>query len=182
MMGEVRVWNVVTGELAAAWTTPDFTSWGIIKSHHYIGGIFSLNFAPGGNEILACGMGSMRDPMAGNGKQLWQRFAWREKPPRKSGEISESDQGSGLQETLDFHPAHPIFVMAGRLAQGQWNTALFGAEGKLLHSLDAKMRVTAARFSANGEKLFLAGAVGQERKKGGVSPAFGRLKIYDCVV
>ena len=179
MMGEIRVWELGTQRLISTWTTPDFTSWGIIKSHHYIGGIFSLCFTPDGEELLACGMGPMTDPMAGNGKQTWQRFAWRENPVRKTGQILESEGGNGLMEILAFHPAARHFLMAGKLAQGKWNVALFDASsGKLAHALDTKMRVTDAKFTSGGERLVLAGAVGQERKKDGKYPEFGRLKIY----
>ena len=31
-------------------------------------------------------MGSTRDPAAGNGKQLWQRFDWRANPAKKLDE------------------------------------------------------------------------------------------------
>src|ERR1051326_7306070 len=105
---------------AAAWTTPDFTSWGIIKSHHYIGGIFDLVFSPDGRDVLVCGMGPMADPMAGNGKQTWQRFAWRDaagkvqNPPRKAAEIGESDAGRGLMEVIRFHPHGKSFLTAGK--------------------------------------------------------------------
>jgi hypothetical protein len=179
MMGEVRVWELATQRLVAQWTTPDFTSWGLIKSHHYIGGIFSMTFTPGSEELLVCGMGPMTDPMAGNGKQTWQRFAWRENPVHKTGEITDSERGNGLMETVLFHPDGDLFIMAGRLAQGKWNTALFsGSSGKLVHSLDTKMRVTGAQFTANGKRLLLSGAVGQERKKDGKYPEFGRLKVF----
>ncbi len=181
MMGEVRVWDLISGQLGASWTTPDFTSWGIIKSHHYCGGIFAMTFSPNGTELLLAGMGPMKDPMAGNGKQTWQRFAWRETPPRKSGEIEDSERGNGLMEAITFHPSGKFFAMAGRLAQGKWNVALFDAEsGKLIESLDTKMRVTDAVFSADGKRLYLAGAVGQEKKKDGKYAEFGRLKPYSC--
>ena len=98
MMGDIRVYDLEKGKQAAVCTTPDFTSWGIIKSHHYIGGIFALAFSPDSNDIFAAGMGSMTDPMAGNGKQKWQRFAWREN--KKVGEMSDGDRGNGLMETL----------------------------------------------------------------------------------
>lgn len=182
MMGEVRVWDLVEGKQVASWTTPSFTSWGIIKSHHYIGGIFGMTFAPDGNELLVCGMGPMHDPMAGNGKQTWERFAWRETPPRKTTEIS-GERGNGLMETITFHPGGQHFVMAGRLAQGKWNTALFDSpKGPLVHSLDTKMRVTRAVFSADGQRLALGGATGQEKKKDGKYPPFGRVKLYSCAV
>lgn len=183
MMGEIRVWNLKSGQQAAAWTTPDFTSWGIIKSHHYVGGIFGLAFTPDNAELLACGMGPMNDPMAGNGKQTWQRFAWRENPPRKTSQIQESDNGNGLMETISFHPAGKFFVMAGRLAQGKWNAAFFDVTtGHLLHSADTKMRVVDSVFLKEGTQLLLAGAGGQEKKKDGKYPEFGRLKLYKVLV
>ncbi|MBI4663516.1 MAG: hypothetical protein HY735_32345 [Verrucomicrobia bacterium] len=183
MMGEVRIWDLKDEKLVAVWTTPDFTSWGIIKSHHYVGGIFSMAFTPDGNELLVCGMGPMRDPMAGNGKQTWQRFAWREHPPRKTGEIDEGERGNGLMETIGFHPSRRCFFMGGRMAQGKWNAAMFdAASGKLVQSLDAKMRVTDATFCAGDSRLFLAGAVGQQRKKDGKHIEFGRVKVFRCEV
>ena len=78
-MGEVRVWDLRAkpgGPPAAQWTSPDFTSWGSVKSHHYCGGIYSLAFAPDGQSLLGCGMGPTTDPMAGNGKMTWQRWDW----------------------------------------------------------------------------------------------------------
>jgi hypothetical protein len=71
-------WKAV--RLIREWNTPDFTSWGIIKSHHYIGGIFDFSFSPDGSRLITCGMGPMRDPMAGNGKQTWQEFDWKPMP------------------------------------------------------------------------------------------------------
>ncbi len=182
LMGEVRVWSVETGKQVATWTTPDFTCWGIIKSHHYVGGIFDLTFSHDGKELLVCGMGPMIDPMAGNGKQTWQRFAWQETPPRKLAEIRESDAGHGLMEAVRFHPDPEMktFVMAGRLAQGQWNTALFDTNsGHLVHSLNAKMRVMDVVWLNKGAQLAVAGATGQDRKKNGRCPDFGHIKLFD---
>ena len=181
MMGEVRVWDLQTGRQEAVWTTPDFTSWGIIKSHHYIGGIFDLTFSPEGKELLVCGMGPMPDPMAGNGKQTWQRFAWTESPPRKVAEIREGDTGRGLMEVVRFHPDNKTFLMAGRLAQGKWNAGLFdAASGHLLYTLDTKMRITDAAWLNGGTQLALSGATGQERKKNGHCPDFGHIKLFDA--
>ena len=62
MMGEVRVWNlqaIADGKPAAQWTSPDFTSWGTTKTHHYCGGIYGLAFSPDGSALLGCGMGPM---------------------------------------------------------------------------------------------------------------------------
>lgn len=179
LMGEVRVWDTTTGRQLASFTTSSFTGWGIIKGHYYTGGIYAMRFMPGGDDLLVCGMGSTRDPAAGNGKQLWQRFAWRENPARKVAEAKEDEIGRGLMEALAFHPTAKYFAMAGRLFNGKWNTALFdAADGGLLHALDSKMRVTHAAFRSDGAQLFLAGTTDQGRKKDGKVPESGRIKVY----
>lgn len=179
LMGEVRVWETDSGKQMAEFTTPSFTGWGIIKGHYYTGGIYAMRFSPDGSELLVCGMGSTRDPAAGNGKQLWQRFVWRESPARKIAEAKDDEIGRGLMEALAYHPAAGYFAMAGRLFNGKWNTALFDiASGGLLHALDAKMRVTHVAFRADGTQLFLAGTTDQGRKKDGKVPESGRIKIY----
>jgi hypothetical protein len=176
-MGEIRVWEIATGKLASQWTTPDLTSWGIVKSHHYLGGVFAMTFHPEAEELYLCGMGPMRDPMAGNGVQRWQRFAWRE--GKKLDETHEGESGQGLMEALAFHPSRKYFVMAGRLFQGQWNLAFFETStGKNLHALDAKHRITDARFTADGSRLLLAKAKQQEKKKDGQWPPYGGIEIH----
>jgi hypothetical protein len=183
LMGEVRVWDMASGKQAAAWTTPDFTCWGIIKSHCYIGGIFDMCFSATGDELLVTGMGPMVDPMAGNGKQTWQRFAWKESPPRKAAEIAERDAGHGLMEVVRRHPSLPVFLMAGRLAQGKWNTAVFeSTSGRLAASRDTEMRVTDAAWMHGGAQLALSGATSQERKKGGRCPDFGHIKLFNLTL
>jgi len=180
LMGEVRVWDLQTGTQSAAWTTGAFTSWGIIKSHCYIGGIFALAFTPDSNALLLAGMGPMTDPMAGNGKQLWQRFAWRESPPRKLDETRASESGEGLMETLAVHPGGKHFAMAGRLRGGAWNTALFNlADGSLLHSFKTDTRITRAVFAADGKRLLLGGTQRQPGFKDGKIPAFGHVDVYE---
>jgi len=182
LMGEVRVWETATGKQVSQWTTPDLTSWGIIKSHHYLGGVFAMMFNATGDELYICGMGPMRDPMAGNGVQRWQRFAWRD--GRKLDETHDGESGHGLMEALAFHPSNKFFVMAGRLFQGKWNLAFFDtATGKNLHALDAKHRITDAIFTADGSRLLLAKAKGQEKKnKEGVWPDYGLVEIHSVKV
>jgi WD40 repeat protein len=181
LVGEIRVWELSTGKELARWSTPAFTSWGIIKSHCFQGGIYSLAFSPDSEHLIACGMGPMRDPMAGNGKQTWQRFAWRRAGAPKVAEIHDGDHGGGHPETLAYHPSHDFFVMAGRLAQGKWNVGFFEEKsGALIQSLDTKCRLTKAVFSPDGSTLFLAGAVAQPNKfaKDGNYPSFGRIFSY----
>jgi WD40 repeat protein len=181
LMGEVRVWDLSSGKQVAAFTSPDFTSWGTVKSHCYQGGIYALAFAPDGdNDLILAGMGPMRDPMAGNGKQTWQRYAWRQSPPKKLDQIHDGDHGNGHPESLVFHPSGRSFVMAGRLAQGKWNVGIFDAStGNLTDSLDTKGRIVQAVFSHDGKRLFLAGAVGQGKPKDGAYPDYGRIFVCD---
>lgn len=177
LMGEVRVWALETGKEVSQWTTPSFTGWGIIKGHYFTGGVFSLAFGPGDEALYLAGMGSTRDPAAGNGKQLWEAFDFRASPPVKTGAMGES--GSGLMESLTFHPSGDWFVMGGRLESGQWNVACFEtAGGSLQHALDLKARVSKAAFDAEGKTLYLAGGVGQEKPVDGKSPPFGRIGIF----
>ena len=71
LMGEVRVWNVASGDMVSNWEDRSLHGWGIIKGHYYTGGVFSLAFVPDDSELYLSGMGTTRDPAAGNGKQLW---------------------------------------------------------------------------------------------------------------
>src|SRR5439155_3094181 len=104
MMGEIGVWDLDSGKRVALIATPDFTSWGIIKSPHYCGGIYGLAFAPDGASLLCRGMGQMTDPMAGNGKMTWQRWDWQAPSPKQIDQIRDGDGGAGLMETLCFAP------------------------------------------------------------------------------
>lgn len=61
LMGDIAVWDVESGKQLAGWRTKEFTSWGIIKSHCYIGGIYAIAFAPDSETLLVAGMGDMRD-------------------------------------------------------------------------------------------------------------------------
>ncbi len=180
LMGEVRVWDWPSHHDAkpvAQWTSPDFTSWGTIKSHHYSGGIYGLAFSPDGKTLLGCGMGPMADPMAGNGKMTWQRWDWRK--GQKIDQIKDGQHGFGLMETLAWHPDGKHFIMAGRQAQGTWNAAIFDAtDGSLVESLDTKMRITHAGFTPHGKTLIMSGATGQPKPKDDVWPSWGRVQTY----
>jgi WD40 repeat protein len=179
ILGEVRIWdlrNPADGRPAAAFTSPDFTSMGTIKTHHPCGGIFGMSFSPDGQTLAVCGMGPMNDPMAGNGKMTWQRWDWQRS--EKRDQIKDGQQGNGLMETIAWMPDASHFLMAGRQAQGTWNAALFSAEdGSLVHSLDTKNRVTRACFSADGKTVVLAAAHSQPQRKNGQWPEWGKVQI-----
>jgi WD40 repeat protein len=184
MLGEVRVWDLTAGDIAkpvSQWNCPDFTSWGTIKTHHYCGGIHGLAFSPDGESLLGCGMGPMVDPMAGNGKMTWIRWAWRK--GERADRIRDDDQGAGLMESVAWRPDGGAFVMAGRQAQGTWNAAIFNAaDGKLVCSVDTKKRITHARFSSDGGRLVLAGAKGQPAREKGKWPDWGRIQTYSLEI
>ncbi len=178
LMGQIRIWDVAGNKLVSDWETGEFTGWGIIKGHYYTGGIYSLRFSQDGEALYLVGMGSTRDPAAGNGRQMWQKWDWRQ--GTKLLETSGKDSGQGLMEWMEFHPSGAWFVMVGRLQSGNWNVALFDSKtGELLHSLNTKNRVTRAQFSVDGTWLFLAGMVSQGGLKDGKFRDYGRLGIYE---
>ncbi len=187
LMGDAIIVEVATGDVVGRWSTSDFTAFGIIKSHCQIGGIYAATFAHN-HDLLVGGMGPMRDPMAGNGKQRWQRIRWRngqttapsadaEQVTAEKVAASKDEQaGEGLMETLAMHPGGQYFVMAGRLRGGSWNVGLFELEsGDLVHSFKNGIRVTKARFSEDGQYLYLAGAKKQSAK---ADKAFGVIDVH----
>ena len=182
LMGEVRVFDVQTGDLKSTFTTNDFTSWGIIKSHSYIGGIFAIQFTPDGSELLLTGMGQMSDPMAGNGRQLWQRWGWSSSEPKMIDQTHPGESGEGLMETIAIHPSGEHFLIAGRLRGGNWNVGVFNLnEGNLIAELKTGYRVTKAIYTPDGNRLVLFGTQGQPSKVGddGKFPNFGRVAVFE---
>jgi len=184
LMGDVVVWDTASGAELARWNTPSFTGWGVIKGHYYTGGIFSLAPTPNGDEWLLAGMGSTTDPAAGNGRQLWQRFAWKESPARRVDETHDGESGQGLMETLAFDPSGRVFAIGGRTAKGNWNVAFFAAaSGAIAGSFASGHRVTRLVWRPEGDRVFLAGAVGQgKRLDDGSYAPFGRIQIRDVTL
>jgi len=182
LMGEVRVWDCQTGELAGSFTTPDFTSWGIIKSHCYLGGIFAIRFTPDDSAVIVCGMGDMRDPMAGNGRQLWQKWSWKDSSAEKLDETHAGESGEGLMETLAIDPIGRCFGMGGRLRGGDWNVALFDlTHGNRIATIKSGYRVTDMFFTPAGSQVVVVGTQGQPGKSDdGKFANFGRVEVYDA--
>lgn len=178
LMGEVILWDLEQdGKEIARLKTPDFTGWGIIKGHYYTGGVFALHFAPDDQSLYLAGMGSTTDPAAGNGKQLWQKFTWKD-GPKKEGAAADGEIGQGLMETLAFHPGGRFFAMAGRLFKGNWNAALFDHEnGSKLHEQNVGFRISASTFTPDGKHLYLGGGVNQGRPS--ENKKWGRIVIYE---
>lgn len=181
-LGDVHIWDVENGKQVASFNTPDFTTWGIKKSHFFAGGITASAFTLDGKDLLLAGQGEMTKPIASNGQQLWQRFAWTEKPARKADEVHEGQSGLGLMETLAVHPSGSCFLMAGRLNSGDWNAALFDRNtGGILHSISTKTRIADSVFSSDGSTLFLAGMTGQG-KGNKLSNDYGTIDVCKVVV
>lgn len=178
IMGEVRVWDMRhTASPACVFQSPDFTSWGSIKTHHHCGGIFGMSFSPDGETLALCGMGPMGDPMAGNGKMTWQRWDWRK--GEKRDQIKDGQHGKGLMESIAWMPDGSHFLMAGRQAQGTWNAALFSAaDGSLVHSVDTANRITQARFGADGKSVVVSAAHAQPQRKNGQWPEWGKIQLF----
>ncbi len=182
LMGEVRVWDLNSGKIHTTWNTPSFTGWGIIKGHYYTGGVFSMEFSPDDNSIYLAGMGSTRDPAAGNGKQLWEEFSWRDQamPPKKKRSALDGEIGQGLMESLSFHPSGDFFVMAGRMFKGNWNIALFDADkGNLLCSQNSGIRCSDITFSEDGTKFYVGGGKSQGKKKDDKFSPWGRIQEFE---
>jgi hypothetical protein len=179
-MGEVRIWHIasaVDGKPSAQWKSPDFTSWGTTKTHHYCGGIYGLAFSPDGEVLLCCGMGPMGTPWRGmendvaavglaQGRALGSNQGW---PAwiRIDGKRGLASSGDALRH-------------GRRQAQGTWNAAVFSAlDGALVTSVDSKKRITHARFIAEGNALIISGATGQgtqSRVFGPTGAEFRRIK------
>jgi len=182
LMGEVRVWDLSSGKMYTSWNTPSFTGWGIIKGHYYTGGIFSIEFSPDDNSIYLAGMGSTRDPAAGNGKQLWEEFSWKDQgmPPKMKRSALDSEIGQGLMEILSFHPDGAFFVMAGRMFKGNWNIALFDADkGNILCSQNSGIRCSDILFSEDGTKFYIGGGKSQGKKKVDGFGSWGRIQGFE---
>ena len=185
LMGEVRVWDLTNGEMVSKWRTDNFTGWGIIKGHYYTGGIFSIEFSPDDSSIYIAGMGSTRDPAAGNGKQLWEKYSWKpiEDDPKLLSSALDSEIGQGLMEVIKFHPSRKFFLMAGRMFKGNWNTALFDAnKGIILCSQDSGMRCSDAVFNKDGTRLYIAGGKSQSKKIKEGSGSWGRVLEYEVSI
>ena len=70
--------------------------------------------------------------------------------------------------------------MAGKLAQGTWNIALFdSASGGKIHSIDSKIRVTDCVWMPDATTVAFSGATGQGKKTAdGRYPDFGHIQLY----
>jgi hypothetical protein len=116
--------------------------------------------------------------MAGNGKQLWQRWDWQSS--KLILQTNDKQSGEGLMEALVLHPSGTSFLMGGRLRGGEWNAALFDlASGERIGTIKSGYRITQMLFN-DQEKLIVVGGQGQPSKSDeGKFPDFGRVEIYE---
>lgn len=167
LMGDVCVWDLTVGENAPnrepdwKWQTPDFTAFGVIKSHCQVGGIYAVTFTPDSQQVIVAGMGPMVDPMAGNGRQRWQKFSLAEGQSEQKTQSKDDQVGEGLMEALAMHSGGERFLMSGRLRGGAFNTGVFSLiTGDLMYGFKTDSRVTQARFLAD-QRILLAGTLSQ---------------------
>ncbi|MDP1562737.1 MAG: hypothetical protein Q8M16_15275 [Pirellulaceae bacterium] len=184
LMGDICVWDLSGPGGANAtnrapdwsWQTSDFTAFGVIKSHCQVGGIFAITFSPDGQQVIVAGMGPMVDPMAGNGRQRWQRFSLVPGQANEKWQSKDDQVGEGLMEALAINLTDGTFAMSGRLRGGTFNTAVFSLEnGDLIHGFKTDSRVTKARFLRDGRTMLLGGALSQSADAG---HRFGVVDIF----
>jgi WD40 repeat protein len=185
LMGDVQVWDLTKASIHEAattrppdwsWNTPDFTAFGVIKSHCQVGGIYAIAFTSDGQSVIVAGMGPMVDPMAGNGRQRWQRFSLVPGQADQKWQSKDEQLGEGLMETLAVHPMDGTFAMSGRLRGGAFNTGLFSVDsGDLIYGFKTDSRVTKARFLSDGRTMILAGALSQSADAG---HRFGVIDVF----
>lgn len=175
LMGDIQVWdlsqdsdpNVTNRPPDWSWHTPDFTAFGVIKSHCQVGGIYAITFSPDGQYVIVAGIGPMVDPMAGNGRQRWQQFSLADGMTDFKRQSKDDQVGEGLMEALAFHLVEGTFAMSGRLRGGAFNTGLFSLDsGDLVHGFKTDSRITKARFLRDGRTMILAGALSQSADAG----------------
>ena len=176
MMGEVRVWEVVSGKLRGAIHHAGFHQLG----HHQKPPLLRRHLRPRlcarwpepallrhGPDDRSDGW-QRQDDLAALG--LAQR---RKTGPNPRWRTRLRPDGNARLVAGRQH-----FLMAGRQAQGTWNAALFSsADGKLAHSVDTKKRITHARFTADGKSVVISGATGEPPRKDGKWPAWGRFSV-----
>jgi hypothetical protein len=159
----------------AQWISPDFTSWGTVKSHHYCGGIYGLAFAPDGK--LAFGMRHGPDVRSHG----WQRkddvaALGLAKSREKLDQIKDDQRGAGLMETDCVAP--------GRRAVSSWRAGKRKALGTraVFDASDGKPRAIPRHEAAHHPRplysrwedwLVFSGATGQPPRKDGKWPSLG---------
>lgn len=170
LMGDIQVWDLSKSSDPDEtnrppdwhWQTSDFTAFGVIKSHCQVGGIYAVAFTPDGQQVIVAGMGPMVDPMAGNGRQRWQKFSLAPDQADQKWQSKDDQVGEGLMEALAVNLKDGTFAMSGRLRGGAFNTGVFSLEsGDLIHGFKTDSRVTQARFLSDGRTMLLAGALSQ---------------------
>lgn len=184
LMGDIHVWDlsepgadkVINRPPDWSWQTSDFTAFGVIKSHCQVGGIFAIMFSPDSQNVIVAGMGPMVDPMAGNGRQRWQRFSLVPGQANEKWQSKDDQVGEGLMEALAANLTGGTFAMSGRLRGGVFNTAVFSLEnGDLIHGFKTDSRVTQARFLRDGRTMLFGGALNQSADAG---HRFGVVDIF----
>lgn len=109
-VGDVRIWNVETGELAGNFQVPELYTYDERQRKRSIGGIRSLAFSGDGQLLAAGGIGQVGnvDGLAGPAHvEVWD---W-QRPELKF--VARADDHKALVEQLIFHPGGEYLIGAG---------------------------------------------------------------------
>jgi hypothetical protein len=109
-VGEVRVWNVTTGELAQVFQVPVLYTYDPRQRKRSIGGIRSLAFSPDGTQIAAGGIGLIDNVDGLQGPLTVELWDWRQ-PARLATLAADGHQA--MVQALAFHPSEPWLAGAG---------------------------------------------------------------------
>lgn len=151
--GHVVVWDVASGEQAAAFDSPEHYTWDPRQRRHSIGGVRSLAFSPDGERLAVGGIAKIGNVDHLDGKALVHSFDWRKaertfalEHPRHKGLVNE------LRYTADGE---------GLLAAGGSGGGFFfwldAKENKPLGDEDAKMHVHGVACGEGFAKVYAAG-------------------------
>jgi len=139
-----------------------------------------MTFSPDGNGLIVGGMGAMRDPMSGNGKQTWQWFSWKDQPARKVASIHDGEHGNGLMKPWPSIP--PVVISSWPDLWSKVNGTPDSSTPKpaLYCTRSIPSSVSRSAVQSRRQNPVSRGAIGQEPLKDGSRPQFGRISIYKC--